>query len=71
MKISSFQSIFTFRMYCDVARAVPLKAGTFSEPITVATGIFGKKARASGVCISPPPPTTASIKPAAKAARQR
>ena len=67
----SFQSIFTFFRYCIVAKAVPLNAGIFNVPITVETGNCGKNARANGVCISPPPPTIESIKPAQNAAEHR
>jgi hypothetical protein len=36
----------------------------------VETGKLGSKINPAGVCIKPPPPTMASIKPAAKAAIQ-
>ena len=63
-----FHTICTFLTYCFAAKKVPLNAGIFNEPITVATGKFGIKISAVGVCISPPPPTIASIKPALNAA---
>ena len=67
----SFQFIFTFLRYWLVAIAVPLKAGILRVPITVETGRCGKKTKAKGVCINPPPPTIASINPAQNAAPQR
>jgi hypothetical protein len=51
-------------------RMVPVHAGIFKEPITVATGYWGNNTNAAGVCIKPPPPTIASTKPAEKAKRQ-
>ncbi len=65
---NNFQSIFTFFRYWEVANKVPLNAGIFNVPITVETGNCGKKANDKGVCISPPPPTIESMKPATKAA---
>ena len=50
---------------------VPVKEGILVVPSKVATGYCGRVINVAGVCINPPPPTMASIKPAAKAARQR
>jgi hypothetical protein len=62
-----FHSIITFRVYCTAAKDVPVNAGIFKVPITVATAYCGNSTRAAGVWISPPPPTIESTKPAKKA----
>jgi len=67
---TSFQLIDTRFEYWYNATDVPEKAGIFEVPKSVATGKFGKVIRRTGVCIKPPPPTMASIKPAQKAAIQ-
>lgn len=35
---NNFHCILIFFKYCEVAKAVPVNAGTFSDPIIVATG---------------------------------
>ena len=54
-----------------VAKKVPLKAGIFKVPMTVETGKSGSSTKPAGVCTRPPPPTIASINPAAKAAKHK
>ena len=46
---------------------VPAKAAILLVPNKIGNGIFGNVIKRKGVCINPPPPTTASIKPAVKA----
>ena len=48
---------------------VPAKAAILLVPNKIGNGIFGKVISKNGVCINPPPPTTASIKPAVQADR--
>ena len=58
------------RAYCHAAMDVPINDGILVVPNKVATGYLGKVINVAGVCIKPPPPTMASMKPAANAAKQ-
>lgn len=46
---------------------VPARAAILFVPNKIGNGILGNVINRKGVCINPPPPTTASIKPAVKA----
>ena len=60
------------RRYCPVAVSVPQQEANLLMPITEATGVeAGSRLNRPGICSSPPPPTAASINPAAKAIKSR
>ena len=60
------------RRYCPVAVNVPQQEANLLTPITEATGVaFGNRLNNPGICNSPPPPTAASISPAAKPTNTR
>ena len=71
MSANNFHCSVTLRAYCAAAIDVPKNEGILVVPSKVATGYCGSVIKVAGVCISPPPPTMASIKPAANAAMQR
>ena len=50
--------------YLNAAIDVPARAAILLVPNKTGKGIFGNVISKKGVCINPPPPTTASIKPA-------
>jgi hypothetical protein len=56
-----------FLAYLKAAIDVPASAAILLVPNKTGNGIFGNVISKKGVCIKPPPPTTASIKPAVNA----
>lgn len=56
-----------FLAYLNAAMDVPASAAILLVPNKTGNGIFGKVIKRNGVWINPPPPTTASIKPAVNA----
>lgn len=49
IQVKFFQCISTFLAYWTAAKEVPVKAGIFKLPITVATAYCGNKTNAAGV----------------------
>lgn len=62
--------IWTRRLYCQVAMAVPQIEALLLVPSSVAGGALGKVANKAGSKIRPPPPTMASTKPANREASE-
>ena len=59
----------TRRTNCPAAIAVPVNEANLFTPNTDGTGVLpGSKPNSAGICNNPPPPTAASINPAAKPA---
>src|SRR5450830_322096 len=69
--ITRLQSITTLRTKDRAANAVPNAAATLLVPSSAAGGAVGSTLNNAGIWIRPPPPTAASIRPAAKANTQR
>src|SRR5450830_182166 len=65
------QSITTLRTKDRAANVVPQAAATLLVPSSAAGDAVGSTLNSAGIWISPPPPTAASIRPAAKANTQR